>query len=132
LAFRSIITLTFGMVANITIFPVHDEVSICSLLNINNNPPMKTLILVKRLDLCHVLVRLLCLLSTLPLHKQFYSAVIQRSPAGNLLYLPLLDRLELGLIPYLNSTGTAPRELLGNRGPRKSLPPQLKDHRVAH
>ena len=37
---------------------------------------MKTLILVKRLCLRHVLVRLPCLLSTLPLHKQFQAAVI--------------------------------------------------------
>jgi hypothetical protein len=31
------------------------------------------------------------------------------------------------LIPHLNSPSTAPRELLGDRGPRKSLPLQLKD-----
>jgi hypothetical protein len=37
---------------------------------------MKTLILVKRLRLFHVLVRLPCLLSTLPPHKQFPAAVI--------------------------------------------------------
>jgi hypothetical protein len=38
---------------------------------------MKALILVKRLRLCHVLVRLPFLLSTFPLHKQFQAAVIQ-------------------------------------------------------
>jgi hypothetical protein len=95
-----------------------------------NNPPMKTLILVKRLRLRHVLIRLPCLLFALPLHKQFPAAIIPPVLAANLLHLPLLGGFELGFIPHLNSPGTAPRELLGDRGPRKSLHLQLKDHRV--
>lgn len=51
---------------------------------------MKTLILVKRLRLRHVLVRLLYLLSTLSLHKQFQTAIIPPSVATNLLHFPLL------------------------------------------
>ncbi len=54
-------------------------------LSIYSNPPMKTLILVKRLRLRHVLVRLPCLLSTFPLHKQFQAAVIQPPIATDLL-----------------------------------------------
>ncbi|KAK4031767.1 hypothetical protein C8A01DRAFT_41789 [Parachaetomium inaequale] len=50
---------------------------------------MKALILVKRLRLCHVLVRLPCLLSTFPLHKQFQAAVIQPPVATDLLYQEL-------------------------------------------
>ena len=94
-----------------------------------SNWPMETLVLVKRLRLRHVLVRLPCLLSTLPPHKKFQAAIIPLSVASNLLDLPLqVGGTELGLISYLNSPGTAPRELLGDRGPRKSLPPQLKHH----
>ncbi|KAK4095780.1 hypothetical protein N658DRAFT_535629 [Parathielavia hyrcaniae] len=95
--------------------------------SVYNNPPMKTLVLVKRLRLRHDLVRLPCLLSTLPLHQQFLAAVIPLVFAANRLHLPLLGDFELGLIPHLNSPSTAPRELLGDRGPRKSLPLQLKN-----
>ena len=45
--------------------------------------PMKALIPVQRLRLGHVLVGLPCLLSTLPLHKQFQAAVIQSPIATN-------------------------------------------------
>ena len=83
---------------------------------------MKTLILVKRLRLCHVLVRLPCLLSTLPPHKQFPAAVIAPVFSANLLHLPLLGGFELSLVPQLNSPSTTPRELLRDRGLRKSLP----------
>ena len=41
---------------------------------------MKTLILVKRLRLRYILVRLPCLLSTFPPHKQFYTAARQPFP----------------------------------------------------
>jgi hypothetical protein len=37
--------------------------------SIYTNPPIETLILVKRLRLCYILVRLLCLLFTFPPHK---------------------------------------------------------------
>ena len=58
--------------------------------NIYTNSAIKALILVKRLRLRQVLVRLPYLLSTLPLHKQFYGAIILRSRAANLLHPPLL------------------------------------------
>ncbi len=96
--------------------------------NIYTNLAMKTLILIKRLRLCHVLIRLLCLLSTLPPHKQFPAAVTPPVFSANLLHLlPLLGRFELSLVPHLNSPSTTLRELLGDRGPRKSLPLQPKD-----
>jgi hypothetical protein len=89
---------------------------------------MKTLILIKRLRLRHVLVRLPCLLSTLPPHKQFPAAVIPPSIAADLLHLPLflpaargIGGFELGMIPYLNSPSTSAREMLGDRDLRKSL-----------
>ncbi len=45
-------------------------------------PPMKTLILVKRLRLRHVLVKLLCLLFTFTLHKQFQAAAMPPTTEG--------------------------------------------------
>ncbi|KAK4113090.1 hypothetical protein N656DRAFT_642096 [Canariomyces notabilis] len=96
-----------------------------TLESIYNNWPMETLILVKRLRLRQVLIRLPCLHFALPLHKQFPAAIIPPVLAANLLHLPLLGGFELGLIPHLNSPGTAPRELLGDRGPRKSFAPSL-------
>ena len=50
---------------------------------------MKALILVKRLLLRHVLVRLPCLLTAVPLHKEFYAAVSPLSSVTNLLDAPL-------------------------------------------
>ncbi|KAK4105068.1 hypothetical protein N658DRAFT_542564 [Parathielavia hyrcaniae] len=55
--------------------------------SVYNNPPMKTLILVKRLCLRHVLIRLPCLLSTPPPHKQFQAAIIPPSVTANLPHL---------------------------------------------
>ena len=83
---------------------------------------MKTLIFVKRLRLRHVLIRLLCLLFALLLYKQFLAAIIPPVLAANLLHLLLLGGFELGLIPHLNSPGTAPWELLGDIDLRESLP----------
>src|SRR4029434_2758362 len=82
---------------------------------------MKALIHVKRLRLRHVLIRLPCLLSTLPLHTQFQAAVIPPSMTTNRLHPPLLRLAcgsELRVIPYLNSPRCTSWETLGNRDPR--------------
>lgn len=94
-----------------------------SIYSIYSQRPMKALVLVKRLRLFHVLVRLPCLLSTFPLHKHFPAAVMPPVFSANPLHLPpLLRGLELSLVPHLNSPSTTPRELLGDRRPRESLP----------
>lgn len=79
---------------------------------------MKALILAKRHRLRHILVRLPCLLSAFPSHKQA-QAVVVYPMVTNLLYLPLfLAGLEFGVISHLNGPGSPPREMLGDRGPR--------------
>lgn len=96
--------------------------------SVYSNPPMKTIILVKRLCLRHILVRLTCLLSTFPPHKQLYTTARQPPVATNPFHLPLwhpalrgVSVLELGVIPYFNGRGTTAWEMLGDRIPRKTL-----------
>ena len=59
---------------------------------------MKTLILVKRLRLCHILVRLLYLVSTFPFNQEFQATTVQLSAVTNFLYLPLFLSLFISSI----------------------------------
>lgn len=105
--------------------------------SIYTNPPMKTLIPVKRLRLCHIFVRLLYLLSTFPPYKQFQATIIRPSIATDLLHLLLflsttrgIGGFELSVIPHFNSPGTSAWEILNDRDPRKTLLFQLTDRYI--
>jgi len=67
---------------------------------------MKVLILVKCLRLCRVLIRLPCLRSAFPSHKQFQVAVVPRPVVTDLLYLPLF------LAGVVNDWGGCPRVII--------------------